>query len=85
MAESLNNDLYEQLIAGLAEGRHRTAAEMRELVDHGPYLPEDAVRAGLIDDLAYEDELDDKVSLGRGRTTRFASMNTAASASARWD
>jgi protease IV len=69
MAESLNTDLYEQLIAGLAEGRHRTAKEMRDLVDHGPYLPEDAMRAGLIDDLAYEDELDDKVALGRGRTT----------------
>jgi len=68
MAESLNTDLYEQLIAGLADGRHRTPAEMRELVDHGPYLPEDAVRAGLIDDLAYEDEIDDKVELGRGRT-----------------
>ena len=69
MAESLNTDLYEQLIAGLAEGRHRTPAEMSAtLVDHGPYLPEDAVRAGLIDDLAYEDEIDDKVELGRGRT-----------------
>jgi protease IV len=68
MAESLNTDLYEQLIAGLAAGRHRTPAEMRALVDHGPYLPEDAVRAGLIDDLAYDDEIDDKVSLGRGRT-----------------
>jgi protease-4 len=68
MAESLNTDLYEQLIAGLAEGRHRTPAEVRELVDHGPYLPEDAVRAGLVDDLAYEDEIDDKVELGRGRT-----------------
>ena len=30
MAESLNTDLYEQLIAGLADGRHRTAAEMRD-------------------------------------------------------
>jgi protease IV len=69
MAESLNNDLYEQLIAGLAEGRRRSPAEMRALVDHGPYLPEDAVRAGLVDDLAYEDELDDKVALGRGRAT----------------
>lgn len=68
MAESLNTDLYEQLIAGLADGRHRTPKDMRELVDHGPYLPEDAVRAGLIDDLAYEDEIDDKVELGRGRT-----------------
>ena len=69
MAQSLNTDLYEQLIAGLAEGRHRTAAEMRDLVDHGPFLPEDAVRAGLVDDVAYEDEIDDKVQLGRGRTS----------------
>ena len=43
------------------------------MVDHGPYLPEDAVRAGLVDDLAYEDELDDKVQLGRtsGSNVRF--------------
>ena len=66
MAQSLNTDLYEQLIAGLADGRHRTPAEMRTLIDHGPYLPEDAVRAGLVDDLAYEDEIDDKVALGSG-------------------
>ena len=69
MAQSLNTDLYEQLVAGLAEGRHRTVAEIRDLIDHGPFLPEDAVRAGLVDDLAYADEIDDKVQLGRGRTS----------------
>jgi protease IV len=63
MAESLNADMYEQLIRGLADGRHKSEKEIRELVDHGPFLPEDAVRAGLVDDLAYEDELDDKVKL----------------------
>ena len=67
MAESLNTDMYEQLVRGIAEGRHKTDAEVRQLIDHGPYLPEDAVRAGLVDDLAYEDEIDDKVQLGRGR------------------
>jgi protease-4 len=66
MAESLNADLYEQLIVGLANGRHKSEAEVRSLIDHGPYLPEDAVRVGLIDDVAYEDELDDKVQLGKG-------------------
>ena len=64
MAESLNRDLYGQLVKGLADGRHKTEAEMRRLIDHGPFLPEDAVRAGLIDDVAYEDEIDDKVQLG---------------------
>ncbi|MEO8076041.1 MAG: signal peptide peptidase SppA [Acidobacteriota bacterium] len=65
MAESLNSDLYGQLIRGLADGRHKSEKEIRDLVDHGPFLPEDAVRAGLVDDLAYEDELDDKVRLGK--------------------
>ena len=69
MAESLNRDLYEQLLKGIASGRQKPEAEVRKLIDHGPFLPEDAVRAGLVDDVAYEDELDDKVSLGRGRTT----------------
>ena len=66
MAESLNKDLYEQLLKGLASGREKTVDEIRQLVDHGPFLPEDAVRAGLVDDVAYEDELDDKVQLGKG-------------------
>jgi protease IV len=66
MAESLNRDLYDQLVQGLAQARHKSEAEMRALIDHGPFLPEDAVRAGLIDDVAYEDELDDKVQLASG-------------------
>lgn len=75
MAESLNADLYEQLLRGLAEGRHKTAAEIRAMVDHGPYLPEDAVRAGLVDDVAYEDELDDKVQLGKTPGVNVRYMN----------
>jgi len=67
MAQSLNTDLYEQVVAGVAASRQKTPAEVRKLIDHGPFLPEDAVRAGLVDDLAYEDEIDDKVQLGRGR------------------
>jgi protease IV len=67
MAESLNNDLYEQLIRGIADGRHKTEAEVKSLIDHGPYLPEDALHAGLIDDIAYEDELGSKVKLSTGK------------------
>jgi protease-4 len=61
MAESLNRDMYEQLIRGLAESRGKSAEEMRALLDEGPFLPADALRAGLVDDLAYEDQLDDRV------------------------
>lgn len=66
MAESLNRDLYSQLLQGIASGRQKTEEEVRQLIDHGPFLPEDAVRVGLVDDLAYEDEIDDRMELGNG-------------------
>jgi protease-4 len=74
MAESLNTDLYEQLVRGIADGRKKSEADVKTLIDHGPFLPEDALRAGLIDDLAYEDELDDKVKLGSGKI-HYLDMN----------
>jgi protease-4 len=74
MAESLNTDMYEQLVRGIADGRRKSEAAVRQLIDHGPYLPEDAVRAGLVDDLAYEDELDDKVKLS-STAVRYLDMD----------
>jgi protease-4 len=61
MSESLNRDMYDQLVRGLAASRKKTEAEVRALLDQGPFLPEDALRVGLVDDLAYEDQLDDRV------------------------
>ena len=57
MSESLNLDLYEQLISGIADGRGMSDTDVLALLDEGPLLPEDAVRVGLVDELAYEDEL----------------------------
>ena len=59
MSESLNRDQYEQLVRAIADGRKKSEDEVRALIDRGPFLPEDALREGLVDELAYEDELDD--------------------------
>ena len=61
MAESLNRDMYDQMVRGLAAARKKSEEEVRALIDRGPFVPEEALRAGLIDDLAYEDQLDDRV------------------------
>ncbi|MFO7691572.1 MAG: signal peptide peptidase SppA [Vicinamibacterales bacterium] len=61
MSESLNRDLFEQFVQSVAEGRRKTPAEVRQLVDDGPFLAEDAVRVGLVDDVAYDDQLDAKI------------------------
>lgn len=56
MDESLNADLLGQVVRGVAEGRKRSTVEVRALVDQGPFLPEQALKAGLIDEIGYEDE-----------------------------
>jgi protease-4 len=61
-------------VRGIADGRRKSEADVKALIDHGPFLSEDALRAGLIDDVAYEDELDDKVKLGSTKA-KFVDMN----------
>ena len=61
MAESLNGDLYEQLVRGIAEARRTSIDDVRALFDEGPFTPDAALRAGLIDGLAYLDEIEDRV------------------------
>ena len=68
MDESLNRDMYEQMVRGIADGRRKSEDEVRTLLDEGPFLPEDALRAGLVDDVAYEDQVHDK--LGDGKRDR---------------
>ncbi len=67
MSESLNRDLYTQLVRGIAQGRRRSEADIQKVMDEGPFLPEAALRAGLVDDLAYEDQINDKAKLSIGR------------------
>jgi protease-4 len=58
--------MYEQLLRGIAEGRRKTDAAVTALIDEGPFLPEEAVKAGLVDGLAYFDQIDDKIKLPGG-------------------
>ncbi len=60
MSEALNHDMYEQLVRGIAEGRKKRVEDVRALIDNGPFLPDEALRGGLVDGLSYEDQLDDK-------------------------
>jgi protease IV len=65
MTESLNRDLYEQLILGIARARRKSVDDVRTLLDQGPFDPEAAARTGLVDGLAYFDQLDDRVDVLR--------------------
>jgi protease-4 len=61
MDEWLNRELYEQIVSGIAQGRKKTDAEVRGLLDEGPFLAENAHRAGLVDEVLYEDQVAERV------------------------
>jgi protease-4 len=48
---------YEQIVRAIAESRGLYENEVRNLIDQGPYLGQEAVDAGLVDGLAYRDEV----------------------------
>jgi protease IV len=64
--------LHEVLVAAIADGRGVAEARARELIDGGPYLGAEAVRAGLIDRLCWRDEVvaDIKKRAGDGAEIR---------------
>ncbi|MDN3356902.1 signal peptide peptidase SppA [Actinomadura sp. DC4] len=47
----------EQVVAGVAEGRGLPEERVRELIDRAPLLGAEALEAGLVDRLAYRDEV----------------------------
>jgi protease-4 len=59
MMESLYSDLYSHYVKGIAEAREKTEEEIRELIDHGTFQGEQALEAGLVDNLLYWDEFED--------------------------
>jgi protease-4 len=68
MTEWLTRDMYDQLVRGIADARKKSVEEVRMLIDQGPFLAEQALKAGLIDTLAYEDQLDDHGAVSKSGT-----------------
>lgn len=55
--EALLASVAGQIVRGIAGGRKLSEAEVREAIDRGPLLAEEAVQAKLIDRLGYRDEI----------------------------
>ncbi len=56
-AQTLIDDFFAQMVHGIAETRDLSEAQVRQLADEGPYLATEAHAAGLVDGLAYRDEV----------------------------
>jgi protease-4 len=53
----LLDDQFDMLTAGMAEGRGLAQSDVRRLIDQAPFSAEEARASGLIDAIAYDDEL----------------------------
>ncbi|NQT78767.1 MAG: signal peptide peptidase SppA [Candidatus Aminicenantes bacterium] len=58
MIESIYGDIFSHYVKELAEARGKSEKEIRELIDHGFFQGEQAMEAGLVDDLLYDDEFE---------------------------
>ena len=67
---SLLDNLYQQLIAAIAESRALSQPRVREAIDCGPYLAPAAREQGLVDHLLYEDQLDEHLEKQLGEPAR---------------
>lgn len=56
-AERLTESVTEQIAAAIAERRGKTPEQARELLSNGPFLATQAKTDGLVDELAYRDEV----------------------------
>jgi protease-4 len=70
----VNNEILDQFFsdatAVIAEGRKKTPAEVRAAIDEGPFVGKEALNAGLVDGLLFEDEMWGKLNSSLGNLTQ---------------
>jgi protease-4 len=57
MLDSLLDDLYDQVVDGIATARRQEKENIRRLIDQGLFIAREALAEKLIDHIGYEDEL----------------------------
>jgi protease IV len=54
---SMVDDLYRNLVARIAAARRKTPGEVQAIIDQGPFTASQALNAGLVDELRFEDQM----------------------------
>jgi protease-4 len=73
MMESIYGDLFSYYVKAVASARKKSEEEVRGLIDHAFFQGENALKAGLVDDLLYEDQLENLLQSGRRKLGRITS------------
>ncbi|MEM7583940.1 MAG: signal peptide peptidase SppA [Acidobacteriota bacterium] len=73
-SESLMRSIFEQMTQGMAEGRDLSVDELKQRIAAGPYYGQEAVDAGLVDGLAYRDEVYDEIEQATDGRASFQNL-----------
>jgi protease-4 len=65
--QAIADSQFDQIVRGIAEARGLSDEETYRLFDRGPFLGEEALTAGLVDELAYRDVVYDKALSEAGK------------------
>ena len=57
VTNSLVDHVYANLVDGIAAGRKKTPDQVRAIIDQGPFTAPQALKAGLVDALLFEDQM----------------------------
>ena len=64
------DDLYVQIVSGVAAARDLTAERVLELIDGAPYSAAEALELGLVDEISFPDEFRDRINQHSDRELR---------------
>ena len=73
----LLDQFYGDFVDAVAEGRKKPAEAVRAVIDNGPFVGSEAKEGGLVDDLAYEDQMYEKLEAAKGKFTKLAARSYA--------
>jgi|Deesub1362B_J571_1020462.scaffolds.fasta_scaffold00001_816 protease-4 len=75
MLESIYKDIFQRYLTTVAQTRGKKVDEMKTLIDRGFFQGEEAVTAGLVDHLFYQDELGEFLKKQTGKKISFISYS----------
>lgn len=78
MLDSLADDLFDTMVEDIAADRGMTPERIRAIVDDPPMTARSAVEAGLVDELVYRDELEDRLKQADEEEWSLVDMDTYA-------
>lgn len=83
--QALLDDLYEEMVARIAEGRGRSVEDVRAWIDAGPHSAAEAEHLGIVDVRAYPDQVEQHLERLHGRGVREISLARLSEGRSEWE